>query len=165
MHRPWFVAFISRPPSSEVRGDLAFKFAGGHKISERGKDALNMWQHGADDEASDLPEPQIAVFAEGLVVSRASLKSLMKDKREEENTFCPKSVFHFAWPVLDFVTVDRCTHPMTPVERVLWSEQGKPSLFSFCAPSLIPSLTSTHQLLHQCSLLCKVSSTTANPPP
>ena len=73
------------------------------------KEALKpQLQHGSDDEAGNLPEPQIAVFAEGLVVSRASLKSLMGAKRGEENTFCPKSVFHFAWPVLDFVTVDRC---------------------------------------------------------
>ena len=48
----------------------------------------------------------IAIFAEGVVISRASLKSLMK-RREEGSTFCPKSVFHFAWPILDFVTVDR----------------------------------------------------------
>jgi len=48
----------------------------------------------------------IAIFAEGIVISRAALKSLM-EKPSEETTFCPKSVSSFAWPILDFVTVDR----------------------------------------------------------
>ena len=58
----------------------------------------------AEDET--LPEPMLAVFAEGLVISRASLKSL-RGNMGNQNTFCPNSVIHFAWPVLDFVTVDR----------------------------------------------------------
>ena len=59
------------------------------------------------EQAGDkLPEPTLAVFAEGLVISRASLKSLKGDAHTQRS-FCPESVIHFAWPVLDFITVDR----------------------------------------------------------
>ena len=47
----------------------------------------------------------MAVFTEGLVISRATLKSVREG--QTERTFCPDSVVHFAWPILDFVTVDR----------------------------------------------------------
>lgn len=60
----------------------------------------------AEPEENKLPEPILAVFAEGIVISRASLKSIKGDKGNERS-FCPNSVAHFAWPVLDFVTVDR----------------------------------------------------------
>lgn len=60
----------------------------------------------ADTVEDKLPEPMLAVFAEGIVISRASLKSLRGDLGQQK-TFCPNSVIHFAWPVLDFVTVER----------------------------------------------------------
>ena len=60
----------------------------------------------ADAEEDELPEPMLAIFAEGIVISRASLKSLRGDV-DKGKSFCPNSVIHFAWPVLDFVTVER----------------------------------------------------------
>ena len=55
----------------------------------------------------------IAILAEGIVISRAALKTLTP-KTKGERTFCPQSVSSFAWPILDFVTVDRCPSPLLP---------------------------------------------------
>lgn len=62
--------------------------------------------YGARHCAGLLPEPTIAIFVEGIVISRATLQSLL-EKTAHQNTFCPKSISHFAWRALDFVTVER----------------------------------------------------------
>ena len=75
-------------------------------LSRKSLYVCNKRERLADVGEEKLPEPMLAIFAEGIVISRAALKSL-RGGRGQEKTFCPNSVVHFAWPVLDFVTVDR----------------------------------------------------------
>ena len=59
-----------------------------------------------EEPPEELPVPQLAIFAEVLTISRATLRRTGKRMPPEAN-FCPMSVANFAWPVLEFITTDR----------------------------------------------------------